>query len=223
MVYLNLDRYVIKFYCYESYNLIIINFMKLLVTAVRRILITFFLLVSGIFGYDYYQAQTVGLPQEMTLWDTQYRRVNARLLEVDDSSVRFQRLEDGRYFTVQFEDLFFLSSQRVQLFKDSQSANGSIAPTVEVARLQSERKDLLHRIEYIEARAEHTTSAIEMRTLNREVERLSEDLLLVERRLKEAGVELNYTKSTNGNETSGIQNMGQQLIDFGSKISEQIR
>ena len=62
-----------------------------------------------------------------------------------------------------------------------------------------------------------------MRTLNREVERLSEDLLLVERRLKESVVELNYTKSTNGNETGGIQNMGQQLIDFGSKISEQIR
>lgn len=94
--------------------------MKLLVTTVRRILITFLVLLGGIFGYDYYQAQTVGLPQEMTLWDTQYRRVNARLLEVDDSSVRFQRLEDGRYFTVQFEDLFFLSSQRVQLFKDSQ-------------------------------------------------------------------------------------------------------
>ena len=200
-----------------------INFMKLLVTTVRRILITFLVLLGGIFGYDYYQAQTVGLPQEMTLWDTQFRRVNARLLEVDDSSVRFQRLEDGRYFTVQFDDLFFLSSQRVQLFKNSQSASGSIAPTAEVARLQSERKDLLHRIEYIEARAEHTTSAIEMRTLNREVERLSEDLLLVERRLKEAGVELNYTKSTNGNETGGIQNMGQQLIDFGSKIFEQIR
>lgn len=59
-----------------------------------------------------------------------------------------------------------------------------------------------------------------MRTLNREVERLSDDLLLVERRLKEAGVELNYIKSTNGNETGGIQNMGQQIIDFGFKISE---
>ena len=167
-----------------------INFMKLLVTTVRRILITFLVLLGGIFGYDYYQAQTVGLPQEMTLWDTQFRRVNARLLEVDDSSVRFQRLEDGRYFTVQFDDLFFLSSQRVQLFKNSQSASGSIAPTAEVARLQSERKDLLHRIEYIEARAEHTTSAIEMRTLNREVERLSEDLLRERGGLRKPGSNL---------------------------------
>lgn len=197
--------------------------MQLLVTTVRRILITFLLLLGGILGYDYYQAQTVGLPQEMTLWDTQFRRVNARLLEVGDSSVRFQRLEDGRYFTVQFEDLFFLSSQRVQLFKDSQSASGSTALTVEVARLQSKRKDLLHRIEYIEARAERTTSAIEMRTLNRDVERLTDDLLLVEKRLKEAGVELNYTKSASGNETGVIQNIGKQLIDFGSKISELIR
>ena len=85
--------------------------MKLLVTTVRGILIAFLLFLGGIFGYDYYEAQSVGLPQEMTLWDTQYRRVNARLLEVCDSSVRFQRLEDGRYFTVQFDDLSFLSSQ----------------------------------------------------------------------------------------------------------------
>ena len=35
-----------------------INFMQLLVTTVRRILITFLVLLGGIFGYDYYQAQT---------------------------------------------------------------------------------------------------------------------------------------------------------------------
>lgn len=197
--------------------------MKLLVTTVRRILIAFLLFLGGIFGYDYYEAQTVGLPQEMTLWDTQYRRVNARLLEVCDSSVRFQRLEDGRYFTVQFDDLSFLSSQRVQLFENSQAINGSTGAVSRIARLQSDRKELLQRIEYFEARAEQTTSAIETRTLNRDVERLLEDLLVVERRLKEAGVELDYTASISRKATSGIQDMGTRLIDFGSKISGKLR
>ena len=197
--------------------------MKLLVTTVRRILIAFLLFLGGIFGYDYYEAQSVGLPQEMTLWDTQYRRVNARLLEVCDSSVRFQRLEDGRYFTVQFDDLSFLSSQRVQLFENSQAINGSTAAVSRIARLQSDRKELLQRIEYFEARAEQTTSAIETRTLNRDVERLLEDLLVVERRLKEAGVELDYTASISRKATSGIQDMGTRLIDFGSKISGKLR
>lgn len=197
--------------------------MKLLVTTVRRILIAFLLFLGGIFGYDYYEAQSVGLPQEMTLWDTQYRRVNARLLEVCDSSVRFQRLEDGRYFTVQFDDLSFLSSQRVQLFENSQSINGSTGAVSRIARLQSDRKELLQRIEYFEARAEQTTSAIETRTLDRDVERLLEDLLVVERRLKEAGVELDYTASISRKATSGIQDMGTRLIDFGSKISGKLR
>jgi hypothetical protein len=197
--------------------------MKLLVTTVRRILIAFLLFLGGIFGYDYYEAQSVGLPQEMTLWDTQYRRVNARLLEVCDSSVRFQRLEDGRYFTVQFDDLSFLSSQRVQLFENSQAINGSTGAVSRIARLQSDRKELLQRIEYFEARAEQTTSAIETRTLNRDVERLLEDLLVVERRLKEAGVELDYTASISRKATSGIQDMGTRLIDFGSKISGKLR
>jgi hypothetical protein len=197
--------------------------MKLLVTTVRRILIAFLLFLGGIFGYDYYEAQTVGLPQEMTLWDTQYRRVNARLLEVCDSSVRFQRLEDGRYFTVQFDDLSFLSSQRVQLFENSQAINGSTGAVSRIARLQSDRKELLQRIEYFEARAEQTTSAIETRTLDRDVERLLEDLLVVERRLKEAGVELDYTASISRKATSGIQDMGTRLIDFGSKISGKLR
>jgi hypothetical protein len=197
--------------------------MKLLVTTVRRILIAFLLFLGGIFGYDYYEAQTVGLPQEMTLWDAQYRRVNARLLEVCDSSVRFQRLEDGRYFTVQFDDLSFLSSQRVQLFENSQAINGSTAAVSRIARLQSDRKELLQRIEYFEARAEQTTSAIETRTLDRDVERLLEDLLVVERRLKEAGVELDYTASISRKATSGIQDMGTRLIDFGSKISGKLR
>ena len=197
--------------------------MKLLVTTVRRILIAFLLFLGGIFGYDYYEAQTVGLPQEMTLWDTQYRRVNARLLEVCDSSVRFQRLEDGRYFTVQFDDLSFLSSQRVQLFENSQAINGSTAAVSRIARLQSDRKELLQRIEYFEARAEQTTSAIETRTLDRDVERLLEDLLVVERRLKEAGVELDYTASISRKATSGIQDVGTRLIDFGSKISGKLR
>jgi|TARA_B110000037_G_scaffold221822_1_gene294140 hypothetical protein len=197
--------------------------MKLLVTTVRRILIAFLLFLGGIFGYDYYEAQSVGLPQEMTLWDTQYRRVNARLLEVCDSSVRFQRLEDGRYFTVQFDDLSFLSSQRVQLFENSQAINGSTAAVSRIARLQSDRKELLQRIEYFEARAEQTTSAIETRTLDRDVERLLEDLLVVERRLKEAGVELDYTASISRKATSGIQDMGTRLIDFGSKISGKLR
>jgi hypothetical protein len=197
--------------------------MKLLVTTVRRILIAFLLFLGGIFGYDYYEAQSVGLPQEMTLWDAQYRRVNARLLEVCDSSVRFQRLEDGRYFTVQFDDLSFLSSQRVQLFENSQAINGSTAAVSRIARLQSDRKELLQRIEYFEARAEQTTSAIETRTLDRDVERLLEDLLVVERRLKEAGVELDYTASISRKATSGIQDMGTRLIDFGSKISGKLR
>jgi hypothetical protein len=197
--------------------------MKLLVTTVRRILIAFLLFLGGIFGYDYYEAQSVGLPQEMTLWDTQYRRVNARLLEVCDSSVRFQRLEDGRYFTVQFDDLSFLSSQRVQLFENSQAINGSTGAVSRIARLQSDRKELLQRIEYFEARAEQTTSAIETRTLDRDVERLLEDLLVVERRLKEAGVELDYTASISRKATSGIQDMGTRLIDFGSKISGKLR
>ena len=197
--------------------------MKLLVTTVRRILIAFLLFLGGIFGYDYYEAQSVGLPQEMTLWDTQYRRVNARLLEVCDSSVRFQRLEDGRYFTVQFDDLSFLSSQRVQLFENSQAINGSTAAVSRIARLQSDRKELLQRIEYFEARAEQTTSAIETRTLDRDVERLLEDLLVVERRLKEAGVELDYTASISRKATSSIQDMGTRLIDFGSKISGKLR
>jgi seryl-tRNA synthetase len=159
----------------------------------------------------------------MTLWDAQYRRVNARLLEVCDSSVRFQRLEDGRYFTVQFDDLSFLSSQRVQLFENSQAINGSTAAVSRIARLQSDRKELLQRIEYFEARAEQTTSAIETRTLDRDVERLLEDLLVVERRLKEAGVELDYTASISRKATSGIQDMGTRLIDFGSKISGKLR
>jgi hypothetical protein len=197
--------------------------MKLLVTTVRRILIAFLLFLGGIFGYDYYEAQTVGLPQEMTLWDAQYRRVNARLLEVCDSSVRFQRLEDGRYFTVQFDDLSFLSSQRVQLFENSQAINGSTGAVSRIARLQIDRKELLQRIEYFEARAEQTTSAIETRTLDRDVERLLEDLLVVERRLKEAGVELDYTASISRKATSGIQDMGTRLIDFGSKISGKLR
>lgn len=197
--------------------------MKLLVTTVRRILIAFLLFLGGIFGYDYYEAQSVGLPQEMTLWDAQYRRVNARLLEVCDSSVRFQRLEDGRYFTVQFDDLSFLSSQRVQLFENSQSINGSTGAVSRIARLQSDRKELLQRIEYFEARAEQTTSAIETRTLDRDVERLLEDLLVVERRLKEAGVELDYTASISRKATSDIQDMGTRLIDFGSKISGKLR
>jgi hypothetical protein len=197
--------------------------MKILVTTVRRILIAFLLFLGGIFGYDYYEAQSVGLPQEMTLWDTQYRRVNARLLEVCDSSVRFQRLEDGRYFTVQFDDLSFLSSQRVQLFENSQAINGSTGAVSRIARLQSDRKELLQRIEYFEARAEQTTSAIETRTLDRDVERLLEDLLVVERRLKEAGVELDYTASISRKATSGIQDMGTRLIDFGSKISGKLR
>lgn len=197
--------------------------MKLLVTTVRRILIAFLLFLGGIFGYDYYEAQAVGLPQEMTLWDAQYRRVNARLLEVCDSSVRFQRLEDGRYFTVQFDDLSFLSSQRVQLFENSQAINGSTGAVSRIARLQSDRKELLQRIEYFEARAEQTTSAIETRTLDRDVERLLEDLLVVERRLKEAGVELDYTASISRKATSGIQDMGTRLIDFGSKISGKLR
>ena len=197
--------------------------MKLLVTTVRRILIAFLLFLGGIFGYDYYEAQSVGLPQEMTLWDTQYRRVNARLLEVCDSSVRFQRLEDGRYFTVQFDDLSFLSSQRVQLFENLQAINGSTGAVSRIARLQSDRKELLQRIEYFEARAEQTTSAIETRTLDRDVERLLEDLLVVERRLKEAGVELDYTASISRKATSDIQDMGTRLIDFGSKISGKLR
>lgn len=197
--------------------------MKLIVTTVRRILIAFLLLLGGIFGYDYYQAQTVGLPQEMTLWDTQYRRVNARLLEVGDSSVRFQRLNDGRYFTVQFNDLSFLSSQRVQLFQNSQAINGSTEAASRIARLQSERKELLQEIEYLEAKAEQTTSAIEKRTLLREVEGLSADLLALERRLKEADVELGYSATTSRPASSGIQAMGTQLIEFGSKISEKVR
>ncbi|MBT4757296.1 MAG: hypothetical protein HOO08_02770 [Opitutae bacterium] len=197
--------------------------MKLLVTTVRRILIAFLLFLSGIFGYDYYEAQTVGLPQEMALWDTQYRRVNARLLEVCDSSVRFQRLEDGRYFTVQFDDLSFLSSQRVKLFENSQAINGSTAAVSRIARLQSERKELLQKIEYLEARAEQTISTVEKRTLLREVERVSVDLLALERRLKEAGVELGYSAATIRSASSGIQAMGTQLIEFGSKISEKLR
>jgi hypothetical protein len=59
--------------------------------------------------------------------------------------------------------------------------------------------------------------------LNRDVERLLEDLLVVERRLKEAGVELDYTASISRKATSGIQDMGTRLIDFGSKISGKLR
>jgi len=197
--------------------------MHLLVTTLRWLFIIALLVIVGAFSHDYYQAKAVGLPRMMTLWDRQYKSIKVELQNVTDSTVRFQRLEDGRYYTVEFADLSFLSSQRVQLFKNSQTINGTTAATRDIARLQSERKELLQRIDYFEARAEQTTSSVETRTLNRDVKRLSADLLVVERRLKESGVELDYTTSSSRNPTSGIQSMGTRLIKFGSNISEKLR
>ena len=131
--------------------------------------------------------------------------------------------QEARYFTAQFDDLSFLSSQPVQLFEKSQASNGSSGAASRIARLQSERKELLQEIEYLEAKAEQTTSAREKRTLLRKVEGLSADLLALERRLKEADVELGYSATASRPASSGIQAMGTQLIEFGSEFLSKLR
>jgi hypothetical protein len=186
--------------------------MGLIFYILRRVLTISVLLAAGVIAYDYYKIKSVGLPCKMTLWDEDFRSIKVELLSVNDSHIRFKRLADGQHLSIHPQKLSFLTRSRVQWLKKQQTADQPSELNSAQARLLERRQELLDRIEYLNASTEVTTSAVEAHTLTNKIQEMREDLLKIEKRLKDSGAEIDYTASSDSKGSKLIQNISSQLI-----------
>lgn len=186
--------------------------MTLIFYIFRRLITISVLLAVGVVAYDCYKIKTVGLPYKMTLWDNSFRSIQVKLLSVNDSSIQFQRLADGQYLSVHPQKLSFLSRSRVQWFRNAQTTDQPTELNSAHTNLLKRRGELLQRIEYLEASTELTTSSVERRTLTHKIQGAREDLLQIEKRLKDSGAEVEYSASSDGQGSQLIKNISSQLI-----------
>jgi hypothetical protein len=190
--------------------------MRQLFSILRKLAMITTLLAAGVVAYDYYKIKTTGLPYKITLWDKDYRSLKVELLAVNDSQIQFQRLHDGQHLSINPQELSFFSRSRIKFFGEPKLSGETVERPTPNTRLMQQRDDLRQRIEYLETSIELTTSETQKRTQNREIQRVREDLLEVEKRLKDSGVEIDYSSSGQGG-SQFIQKMSSQLINQISK------
>ena len=170
------------------------------------------LLAAWVVVYDFYKIRTTGLPYKMTLWDKDYRSIKVELLAVSDLEIQFHRLHDGQFFSLNPQKLSLLSLTRIKFLGEPKLNDETVEQPDPNTCLTQQRDDLLQQIEYLEKSSELTTSETKERTQKREMQRVRENLLEVEKRLKDLGVDIDYTYS--GEKGSNfIQNMSSQVLN----------
>ena len=151
----------------------------------KRILILVVLVTVAFAAYEYIIVRVKGYPREMHLMDRQYRTIPIQLEKRTATHLHITRRDTGRFFIYKIEDLHPMSQWQVQLcpitsnlMEPKERANSHHVNTL------AARDRLIEDNKKLEAKIGVAESDIEVRSLEREVERNLEKILKLEASLR---------------------------------------
>ena len=151
----------------------------------KRLLIIVVLVTTAFAAYEYIAVRVKGYPSEMHLMDQQYRIIPIHLESRNATHLHATRRDTGRFFIYKIEDLHPMSQWQIHLYpitsdliKAKEDVNNHHVNTL------AARDRLIEDNKKLEAKIEASESDVEVRSLEREMERNLEKILKLEASLR---------------------------------------
>ena len=181
----------------------------------KRILILVVLVTVAFAAYEYIIVRVKGYPREMHLMDRQYRTIPIQLEKRTATHLHITRRDTGRFFIYKIEDLHPMSQWQVQLYPiTSNLIEAEERVDSHHVNTLAARDRLIEANKKLEAKIGAAESDVEIRSLEREVERNLEKILKLEASLRTHVVDFEPYKHV---ENSG--GLVERLTDFIDRIA----
>jgi hypothetical protein len=157
----------------------------------KRILIIVVLATAIFAAYEYIVIRVEGYPREMHLMDQQYRIIPIHLEKRTTTHLHITRRDTGRFFIYKIEDLHPMSQWQIQLYPITSSGNKEEGEEEEEGdpSWSSSHDRLIEDIKKLRVRIGASESGVEIRSLEREVERKLEKIRKLETSLRTHSVD----------------------------------
>jgi hypothetical protein len=159
-------------------------------SLLKRILIIVVLVTAAFAAYEYIVVRVKGYPRDMHLMDRQYRIIPIHLEKRTATHLHITRRDTQRFYIYKIEDLHPMSQWQIQLYPTTSNLtepkerdNGHHVNTL------AARDRLIEANKKLQAKIDATESDIEIRSLEREVERNLERILKLEASLRTHAVD----------------------------------
>jgi len=185
---------------------------ELIFSWLKRILMILVLVAAAFAAYEYIAARVKGYPREMHLMDRQYRIIPIHLEKRTATHLHITRRDTQRFYIYKIEDLHPMSQWQIHLYPitsrlSKAKEEGDPGPV-------EPRDRLIEEIKKLEAKIGAAKSDVEIRSLEREVERNLEKIRKLETSLINYGVDFEPYKHV---ENSG--GLVERLTDFIDRIA----
>ena len=151
----------------------------------KRLLIIVVLAVAVFAAYEYIAVRVRGYPREMHLMDQQYRIIPIHLESRNATHLHATRRDTGRFFIYKIEDLHPMSRWQIHLYPTTSSlSKAEEHDNDHHVNTLAARDRLIEDNKKLEAKIEAAESDVEVRSLEREVERNLEKILKLEASLR---------------------------------------
>ena len=180
----------------------------------KRILILIVLVTVAFAAYEYIVVRVEGYPREMHLMDRQYRTIPIHLEKRTATHLHITRRDTQRFYIYKIEDLHPMSQWQIHLYPITSNLNKAekkeddIHPTDPTL---AARDRLIEANKKLEAKIEAAESDVEIRSLEREVERNLEKIRKLEASLDRYDVD--YKPYKHGENTEGLVERLSGLLD----------
>ncbi len=178
----------------------------------KRILILVVLVTAAFAAFEYIVVRVKGYPREMHLMDRQYRTIPIQLEKRTATHLHITRSDTQSFHIYKIEDLHPMSQWQVQLcpitsnlMEPKERANSHHVNTL------AARDRLIEDNKKLEAKIGVAESDIEVRSLEREVERNLEKILKLEASLKNYDVD--YKPYKHVDDSEGLVERLSDLLD----------
>ena len=175
----------------------------------KRILILVVLVTAAFAAFEYIVVRVKGYPREMHLMDRQYRTIPIQLEKRTTTHLHITRRDTGRFFIYKIEDLHPMSQWQIQLYPITSSVNKDKEEGDPGWSYSHDR--LIEEIKKLRVRIGASESDIEVRSLEREVERNLERIRKLETSLRTHSVDFEPYKHVEN--TGGLVERLSGLLD----------
>jgi len=160
-------------------------------------------------AYEYVVVRVKGYPREMHLMDRQFRTIPIHLEKRTTTHLHITRRDTGRFFIYKIEDLHPMSQWQIQLYPITSSVNKDKEEGDPSWSYSHDR--LIEEIKKLRVRIGASESDIEVRSLEREVERNLERIRKLETSLRTHSVDFEPYKHVEN--TGGLVERLSGLLD----------
>ena len=151
----------------------------------KRLLIIVVLVTTAFAAYEYIAVRVKGYPSEMHLMDQQYRIIPIHLERRTATHLHITRRDTQRFYIYKIEDLHPMSQWQIHLYPiTSNLIEAEERVDSHHVNTLAARDRLIEDNKKLEAKIEAAESDVEIRSLEREVERNLEKILKLETSLK---------------------------------------